>query len=65
MVTGCSFTKPLGFVTIPADLAAECDDAYPVKTGDSWEVAAIENKARLLDCKERHKHTIRAATGGG
>lgn len=55
--------KPLGFVTLPPDLSAACDDAYPLAPGDSWEVAAIENKARLLDCKERHQHTVNAATG--
>lgn len=60
---GCSYIKPLGFVTLPPDLAVACDDAYPLAPGDNWETAAIENKARLLDCGERHKATVAAVQG--
>lgn len=47
-------------MTIPANLAASCNEAYSLRDGTMGEVAraAYENKVRLEDCAERHKRVV-------
>lgn len=56
MTVGCKSITPLPVsVTVPANLAQDCDSPDVMVSGDSLPQALINNTAKLKDCQEKHK----------
>lgn len=59
MIFGCKSITPLPVsVTVPPNLAQECEEPDVMVSGDGIPQTLLDNTAKLKDCQEKHKKLV-------